>query len=167
MALLRLGDIARDLGKLEEARHFYRKSRETGGQLPPGRLELEAAMRALETEDYLRRKDLDAAADSLNLWQWQVPEEKLRGQWSVLKVRYSLAGKEWDEAVKEAETLVRVNPESQYAPEALLLLADARRRRGETEKAVEALERLKSDYPDSPLVKDAEKKLKELARRKK
>ena len=160
LSLMRLGDIIRERGQLEEARRYYLQSLEVRGERPPGRETLDMAMRSLETEEFLRRGDLPAASDSLNLWQWQQPEEKLRGQWSVLKVKYSLAKKEVAEAIEEAEVMLRVNPESQYAPELLLLLAAARRERGEEKLARAALDRLKKEYPDSPLVKVADEELK-------
>jgi len=57
-----------------------------------------------------------------------------------------------------------VNPESQYVPEILLLLADARGRQKELAKARVALKKLKNDYPDSPLVKEAERRLEKLGK---
>ena len=164
LALMRLGDIERQLGRLEEARRFYRKSLEVRGERGAGREALDVAMRALETEDFLRRGELAAVDESLNLWQWQQPEEKLRGQWSLLKVRHALATGDAAAAVKEAETLLRVNPESQYVPEVLLLLSDAHLEQGNPDLSRAALERLKSDYPDSPLVAQANDKLEKLPR---
>ena len=159
LSLMRLGDIARERGQLDEARSHYKRCLKVRGDRPPGRETLDMAMRSLETEEFLRRGDLEAAKESLHLWQWQQPEEKLRGQWSVLKVKYSLAKEDVPEAIKQAEILLRVNPESQYAPKALLLLAEAHRKRGEEELARAALQRLKKDYPDSPLVKVADEEL--------
>jgi len=151
MAYMRLGDIERQLGKLAAAQRFYRKALDQRTRLSAARESLNMAMRALETEDYLRRSELDAAAASLDLWQWQQPEEKLRGQWSVLKARHFLATKDIAGAMNEAETLLRVNPESQYAPEALLLLAQVRIQNREYALAQTALDRLKVEYRDSPL----------------
>jgi len=159
MALMRLGDIARRLGRLEEARHYYRKSRELRPRRPVGREAMVAALRALETEDFLRRGELEEVEKSLYLWQWQDPEEKLRGQWSLLKTKLALKEEDFGAAVTEAETLVRVNPESQYVPEILLLLAEAEMKLKAPGKARAALEKLKNDYPDSPLVKEAEQRL--------
>lgn len=159
LAFLRLGDISRQLGKAEEARYFYRKSRALKGKLPAGRETLDIAMRVLETEDFLRRGLLENTRDSLYLWQWQDPEEKVRGKWSVLMIRYALEKGYTAEAVKEAEILLGVNPESQYAPEALWLLSEARTDKGQADLARQALARLKKDYPDSPLAKRADREL--------
>jgi len=159
MACMRMGDVARQLGDATDARRYYENALALREEMSPERESLNIAMRALETEDFLRRKLHDAAADSLHLWQWQDPLEKLRGQWSVLAVKLALATDDLKEAAKQAEILLAINPESQYAPELLLLLADARRREGKDDLAVQAVRRLKSDYPDSPFVKDAEELL--------
>ena len=159
LSLMRLGDIARRLGRLEEARLYYRRSLEKRTRRPAGREAMDCALRALETEDFLRRGELEAVEESLHLWQWQEPEEKLRGHWSVMKIRLALKKNDLSEAVKEAETLLRVNPESQYAPEILLLLSATRMKQTDFDKARAPLERLKKEYPDSPLVKEAERRL--------
>ena len=82
---------------------------------------------------------------------------KLRGQWSASRVRLALERDNIPEAVKEGEALLRVNPESQSAPEILLLLSRAHRKAGRVAEAREMLERLKRDYPDSPLLPEAER----------
>jgi len=160
MACMRVGDVARQLGDASDARRHYEKALALREEMSPERESLNVAMRALETEDFLRRKLYDAAAESLHLWQWQDPLEKLRGQWSVMAVKLALATGDLTEAVKQAEILLAINAESQYAPELLLLLADARRREGRDDLAIRAVERLERDYPGSPLVKDAEDLLK-------
>jgi len=167
LATMRLGDLARSEGKPEEARYFYRKSLEYRPKKPAGKWALEIAMRALETEDLLRQGQLDEVEKSLDRWQWEEPEEKLRGQWSELRIRLAIKLKNWEEAAKEAETLLRVNPESQYAPAILLLLARVRHEVKDQAGAREALERLKEGYPDSPLVAEAEEMLAQIGRQQK
>ena len=159
MALLRLGDIARQAGQLEEAKHYYRKSRDLRPKQAAAREAMTAALRALETEDLFRRGEDEAVKESLHLWQWQDPEEKLRGQWSVMMIRIALKNDKLSEAVKEAEALILANPESQYVPEILLLLSEAQTKQKNTAKARATLEKLKQNYPDSPLVAEAEKRL--------
>ena len=156
LSLMRLGDVARRLGQLPEARHYYQKALGKRQKKPPGRETMDMALRALETEDLLRRGELEAVEKSLHLWQWQDPEAKVRGHWSALAIRLAIKRKDWAEAAKEAETLVRVNPESQYVPEILLLLARTRMKQGRGDEAREALERIVGEYPDSPLVKEAQ-----------
>jgi tetratricopeptide (TPR) repeat protein len=165
MAYLRLGDIAREAGDQAEARDFYAKSAALQEEKPPGREALDIAMRVLETEDFLGRGELDAAEEALELWQWQQPTEKLRGQWSVLRMRLAIARQEFDKAIAEGAILLRVNPESQYAPEALYLLAHCCAVQKNRERAEEALTRLKQDYPDSPLIPVAEEAMKTLERK--
>lgn len=162
LALMRRGDVARRLGQFEEARRLYESALSHGNEASPAREAMEQALRALESEEYLRRGELDAAEESLNLWQWQDPMAKLQGQWSACRVRLALERNNIAEAVKEGETLLRVNPESQSAPEILLLLSRAEREAGRVAEARQMLERLKRDYPDSPVLPEAERAIVEL-----
>jgi len=162
LATIRLGDVARRLGKIEEARRYYEQSLEGRPKRAPGREAMDAALCALEAEDLLRRGELEAAEKALHLWQWQAPMAKLQGHWSALMARLAVKRREWEEVIKETETLLRVNPESQYAPELLLLLARAQTERGAPAKAREALERARGEYPDSPLMEKIEQALRAL-----
>ncbi len=155
LAWMRLGDVARCYGKAGEARHAYRRSLELSPKKPAQRRALDLAMRALETEDLLRRNLPDDARDALYQWQWQDPEEKLRGQWSALMIRCNLLAKDVDAAVKEGEIILLANPESQFTPEILLRLAEAYELTGHIADARKTLERIGREYPESPLVKDA------------
>ena len=159
MALMRMGDIARQLGRGEEARLYYTKSYEARVRRAVGREAMDSALRALETEDLYRRKAWDDMEDLLYTWQWQDPLEKLRGQWSALRIKLALARKDLPGAIKEAQILMQANPESQYAPEVLLLLAEAQTAAKEPAKARETLKRLIADYPDSPMLATAKEKL--------
>jgi len=163
LATMRLGDVARSEGKAEEAAYFYKKALEYRPEKPAGRWELETAMRALETEDLLRQEELDEAQKALDDWQWDDPREKLRGQWSELYIRLAMKRKNWLEAAREAETLLRANPESQHAPAILLHLAEVRREQKDAAAARAALERLTRNYPDSPLAQRAKELLQDIA----
>jgi tetratricopeptide (TPR) repeat protein len=159
LALLRLGDVARELGQAADARHYYETSAKRRPDRKPGRAAMARALRALETEDLLRRRELDAAEEQLRLWEWQEPADKLRGHWSALWVRLAVLRKAWPQAMREAETLVRVNPTSQYVPEILLALAESRLALKMPKEAQAALARLIEEYPDSPLAPEAKARL--------
>ena len=146
---IRIGDTYLYEGDYDGAMAAYKRAKTTGGKQLSGKDYLKGAVsigaRALEVEDYLRRGELDAAYEQLSAWQWQNPEEKLRGQWSTLMARWAMAKRDHREAVKQIENLLRVNPKSHYAPEALMVLATAYQKLGQSRKAIDALETLKSD----------------------
>jgi TolA-binding protein len=159
MSTMRLGDIARQLGQTAEARYHYRKAALKKPKSTPGREAMTRALRALETEDLLRRRDLDAAEEKLHLWQWQEPEDKLHGHWSALMVRLSVSRKKWKEAIREGDILVRANPESQYVPAILMDMATAYQAMKKPAQTRASLERVIKEYADSPLVDAAKAKL--------
>ena len=82
------------------------------------------------------------------------------GYWSLLVVRLNLKLKYHADAAREAMTLVKVNPASNYAPRLLLLAAEAYRKTGKGAEARSALRRIIEKYPESPLVADARAALK-------
>ena len=65
----------------------------------------------------------------------------------------------------EALELANSNPDSDQAPEALMLAATAQRRAKNREKALSTLERLAEKYPTTPQGKKAQELLKEFRRR--
>ena len=167
LAFLRLGDIARDLGNAGKARDAYRESLALQGNLKAERQAIGVAMRALETEDLLRRGLLDEAEEKLHQWQWQDPEEKMRGQWSVLRMRLALKREDMAAVEKEAGVFLRINPESQYAPEALFLLSEVYRMQDNFGEARNVLMRLQKEYPGSPFSGQAQEKLEDLSSKRK
>jgi len=157
VAQIRLGDYFRKKGMTAEARQAYRKANE---MMPMARTYAQdkARLGAMceSAENYLRRGELDAAREQLDTWEWEYPEEKLRGQCGML--RADLAEKEHNlpEAIAQLQDVVTGNPESPYAPKALLRIARLQMQLGDTAKALAACERLRTAYPDSPLKEDAE-----------
>ena len=86
----------------------------------------------------------------------------------MLKVRHAAAAKDTAAAIKEAEILLRVNPESQYAPEALLLLAEVWLQNREYERALAytrgiTVETLRTKYKQASIPLGRSGKLSEVA----
>jgi len=75
-----------------EPHHYGDDDSDHVGDADPHRdaMTLPLALRALETEDLLRRNLLEHAEEKLHLWHWQEPEEKLHGHWSSLMVKLSM-----------------------------------------------------------------------------
>lgn len=155
-AYIGLGRIERWRGNLTAAREWFRKAQGIAvGEGSAERLLVRRSAWARNVEDALRRDDpevLSSAWRDLTTWAWHYPEDLLEGHHTVLLGRLLLKQKAPQRAAEELEALLRVNPESQYADQALWSLADCYLALGDRRKALEALDRIARDYPTSGLV---------------
>lgn len=149
-ARIGVGDVWRARGKYEKAEAAY-EAVGPAGMAPGRRALIRKGDFARHVEAYIRDEKLSAAEEYLQRWARSLPGDKLEGYWSWMKVRYLRRRGRHEDAVREAETLVNVNPRSNYAPRLLWLAAESCRGLGEAEKAETLLRRLVADYPESPL----------------
>jgi PKD repeat protein len=115
--------------------------------------------RSRSTEEFLREKSLDGAWTELLRWQDEYPIDKIEGYLSLLLARYWAGKAKWAQAVASAGDLVAINPDSPYADRLVFLGAECEEKIGRTARARAGYRSLLSDYPGSPLVNDAKKKL--------
>lgn len=157
-AYIGLGDATRMTLRQEsekaekEARAFYEKAlgvKYENSSLRRDQLLVAAASRAVE--DYLRRNELDTAWSHLESWRLRAPPDILSGNWIVLYARYLIVRGKITSAIDELALLVEVTPRNTFAPEALVVQAEAWLRLAKPERAREALEDLADDYPESTL----------------
>jgi PKD repeat protein len=111
------------------------------------------------TEEFLREKSLDRAWTELHRWQDEYPADKFEGYLSLLQARYWAAKAKWAQAIAVAADLVAINPDSPYADRLVFLGAECEEKRGRTARARAGYRSLLSDYPGSPLVHEAKRKL--------
>lgn len=171
-AYIGLGDAAR-LGLRQEgekaqkeALAFYEKAlavKYENTTLRRDQLLVAAAGRAVE--DYLRRDELDTAWSYLESWRLRSPLDMLTGNWIVLYARYLIARGKIEPALDELALLLEVTPRNNYAPEALVVKAEAWLRLKKPERAREALEDLADDYPESALAERTEEIFAELQKK--
>ncbi len=110
-------------------------------------------------EAFLRDGDLPRAAEQLNQWQRDFPQDKPEGYLSTLLARYWLARKRPAVALAVVGDLLTVVPQSPYADRLVLLRAEAEEALGHTDRAIAACETLLADYPGSPLRDAAQEKI--------
>ena len=103
--------------------------------------------------------DHETAAQMLDTWEWEYPTQKLLGHSTVLRARLAHKLKQYDVAIPELEELIGVNPKTNYAGEALIVLAEAYFAKGEPKKARNVLKTLIADYRDSDQVEKAKSML--------
>ena len=157
-ARIGIGDVWRKLGDYDKARAAYAAA----GELRKSTFEKAAVRKgdlARHAEDYLRRRQFNDAEEYLDKLEYEFPAEKLEGFSTLLRARLELARRRYAEAAEQAEQLVRVNPRSNYAPELLMLAAEACRALGKADAARTALRRIVQNYPESPLAAKARKQL--------
>ncbi|MCX7806423.1 MAG: PA14 domain-containing protein [Planctomycetota bacterium] len=165
VAKIKIGDIFRERGLREKASAQYEEAEKlrihkTPAEQIPSRL----GYLVHSAEDYLRRGLLSEASKAVDTWEWEFPKEKLRGHSTLLRALIAIRGNNDFEAIRQMETLVRVNPESEYAGRMLYMLAELYLKRNEKDKAVERLEDLVRNHRESEYAAEGEKKLKSLGR---
>ena len=111
------------------------------------------------TEEFLRDKAYDRARTELRNWQEQFPIDKLEGYLTLLQARYCVARSKWAQVVALAGDLLAVNPDSAYADRLVYLAARCEEKLGHGDRARASYQSLITDYPGSPLVKEAKRKL--------
>ena len=111
------------------------------------------------TEEFLRDKALDRAWAELRGWQEQYPIDKVEGYLTLLQARYWSARNKWPQAIALAGDLVAINPDSPYADRLVFLSAECEEKSGHGDRARAAYQSLLADYPGSPLVAEARKRL--------
>ncbi|MBN1588802.1 MAG: tetratricopeptide repeat protein, partial [Pirellulales bacterium] len=111
------------------------------------------------TEQFLRLGQWDRAAREIFAWQNEFPSDKSAGYLSLLYARYWAGRQKHEQAVALAEQLLAVNPDSPHADQLLLLAADCAAKQGRPARAAAMLAQLIKDYPGSPLVPEARRRL--------
>ena len=117
------------------------------------------------TEEFLRNKAFDRAWSELRKWQEEYPIDKVEGYLTLLQARYWAARSRWPQAIALAGDLVAINPESPYADRLTYLAAECEEKQGRADRARAGYQSLITDYPGSPLVSDAKKKIAVLAKK--
>ena len=111
------------------------------------------------TEEFLRDKALDRAWSELRGWQEQYPIDKVEGYLTLLQARYWAARNKWPQAIALAADLVAINPDSPYADRLVYLSAECEEKSGHGDRRSAAYQSLITDYPGSPLVATAKKRI--------
>ena len=162
-ALLGLAEVAVLTGDAGEARRLLAEAdaidvtrpREGGAAVRVGSL-------SRAVEDYLRRNEFQAATELLDTWEWEYPLDRLVGYSTLLRARLHVQREEYARAARLLTSLVRVNPKSNYAAEALMTAAACRLKLGDNPGARDTYNRVLTEYPESPYVKDALKRLEQI-----
>lgn len=113
-------------------------------------------------EQYIKSGHWERAFAELLAWQESFPADKAEGYLSLLMARYWMGREKYPQAVALGEQLLSVNPNSPHADQMLFLAAACELKQNRPQKTQAMLHSLINDYPGSPLVPEAKKKLAEL-----
>jgi TolA-binding protein len=116
-------------------------------------------------EDFIKTHQFDRAAEELDAWQRDYPAEKLNGYLTLLLARYWAERGKHAQSIAQSEQLQAVNPDSAYTDQILFLAAECELLRDRQDRAAATLHSIIKDYPGSPLVPAAQKKLAELEKK--
>jgi tetratricopeptide (TPR) repeat protein len=164
---IRLGDIHRERGAYDEAARRYREAEKLKLTAQSGARD-DARKGALPqiAENYLRRGKLDQCEEALNVWEWEYPMEKLRGYSTLVRSQLELRRRRFDEAVKQIDVTLKVNPRTNFAGELLMVQAMAHRALRRPDLALACYRRIIKEYPESEQVAKAREKLEAAGKKK-
>jgi len=114
------------------------------------------------TEEFLKDKQLDRAAQEIRTWQRDFPADRLDGYQTLLYARYWADRKQFAQAIGQADQLLAVSPDSPYIDQLLYLAAQCELKRNQRDRAVAVLHSIEKDYPGSPLIPQVKQALRAL-----
>jgi tetratricopeptide (TPR) repeat protein len=154
-----LGDVYRAMARRKQALETYRSAGDRVPQQHRTRMIYQGNL-ARHVEAFLREAQYQEAREMLEQWGHDLPADKIEGYWSWMVARAAMGRGDHQAVVAEAQTLVNVNPVSNYGARLLLLAYEARRAMGQKDLAGKCLKRIMKEFPESPLAQEAARKLK-------
>jgi TolA-binding protein len=154
------GDLKARQGDREGARRAYTASQKLRDASRNASEQLAwRGAHSRSVESFLREDRLDEALAEIRAWTDDAPLDRLDGDLPLLLAQLWVKRKQYDRAVAVASDLVAANPDSAYADQLLMMAAEAEVAAKRPDRARARWQSLVTDYPGSPLVPEARKKL--------
>ncbi|MCM8827806.1 MAG: PKD domain-containing protein [Candidatus Omnitrophica bacterium] len=157
-AIIGLGDIARQKGDKKSALKYYESvTVDTGIESKTGAFYQQVSF-------YLKKNDFQAAIEKLLIWAEEIPTCKINGSWSILYARAYIRIKQYDRALREIETFIKICESSNpYYGWALYWKAEAYLAGGERKEIAKTIFlELVEKFPQSRVAEMARLKLQEI-----
>ena len=154
-AQIRTGDVLRAQGKYRQAMEAYVAAKKMSALYHQQDERTRRGRLVLEAYNYTERRLYKEALKRLEDWEWQIPEDKLTSEYSIMRARVLFRLGRKKAAEHELADFVAVNSSkdcpspSNHLPEALYALAVVRADRGDADGAESLLERLLREHPDA------------------
>ncbi|MDQ1256646.1 MAG: hypothetical protein QG656_1244 [Candidatus Hydrogenedentes bacterium] len=149
-ALAGIGDVYRHRGEGAKALDYYTKAQAERNIAPAAMATMRGAF-AQSMMAQIRDARADVAIEEAAKWEQALPIDRFGGYLSVLKACAYLALGDLGSARAEAEDLVAANPESNFAPQAQLILGDCFVLAGRVEDGQAQYRKVAEKYPESPI----------------
>ena len=162
VALIRLGDIERNQGNLEEARKLYQQAQNDSQYGPQQSLAILEGRYVHDIRAFLEEGKGQRALEILQDWLWKCPTQRLEGLPMVLRLRANLILQDYGEARKQADIYLGFASDPDYVPRVHVLAGEACWELGLTEKAREHWRTVVRDWKESPAARDAANNLRRI-----
>jgi tetratricopeptide (TPR) repeat protein len=145
LAAIRIGDAHLELGQVQQAREAYLAVPVSDADRRNAAILSEGY--GLSVERSLAEGKCDDALETINTWEWRLPEVKLAGYSSLLRVRVALKQGRTREVERYCRLIIDVLVEDAYKPEAYAALIRVLLQAGDTAKAAKRYEELRTNFP--------------------
>ncbi len=161
LAYVRSGEFALLRGDREGARKILEDAeRSDQWRRYKGDFLVSEGAHSINFEEYLRRKEFEAAFREIEAWMWDKPTDVLGGFLRHLRGRVFLAMQKPDLAVREFDRALAYNPRAAFADEALFWKGEACETLKKPEDARRCFEKILFEFPESQLASRAKEKVK-------
>jgi len=162
IALIRLGDIQRNQGKIATAAELYRQAEFDPAYAPSQPRSIVEGRYRQEAEAFLQEGEGKRALEAVERWLWIYPTQRLNGLPFLLRIRANLLTDDYKEVIKQTDTYTSFADEPDYLPRIHMLAGEARMELGDLEAAEKHWHAVIDKWPESPAVKDAAEALRTL-----
>ena len=146
MAVIRLGDYHLLNGRLAEAARCYAEA-VPDGEATARKAPVIDRAHSLAIEDLVNGKHLDEARAKLESWELQRPAARLEGDQLLWRARVNFLAGEWNRALQDLETSLKVRPGSPEEIDVRFWQARALFELGRKDEARAIWNSLVKDYP--------------------
>jgi len=165
-AQIRIGDVYRIMGRYGEAQKAYERARLMSAMFYREDANVRRGRFILETHHLIEARQYENALQRLDDWEWQLPQDKLTTEFSLLRARALARSNRWKLALLELEGFVNANTAkdcekpANCLPETLLALAKVQAKLGKWDKALGSLQRILKEHKEAEEVcKEAQRLL--------
>ncbi len=162
VALIRLGDIARNTGKMDRALEIYRQAQKSKKYGPGQSLAVVEGRYIHDIRSALQKGDGQRAVRAVRSWLWTCPTARLDGLAVVFQLRANMLAEKYHEVKKQARIYLSYAEDPNYIPRAHLYAGEACHQLGETDEARKHWETILQKWRDSPAVRNARRNLQKL-----
>jgi len=165
VAFIRLGDIKRSEGKIEDARQIYEEAEMDPAYRPKEPRAVVEGRYMHEVETFLKARpdELEKGEDkgkralkALDEWTWTFPTKRLDGRPMVLRLQANMMINNYEEVRKQGEIYLSFAKDPDFVPQVHVLVGEACYELGRKDDARTHWGAVLKDWKESPYLKDAE-----------